>query len=174
VALALGASGAVVAEESASDSPSDDSGPKLRLPEHPLNLNFHLYAFSYHTDRDGVRQHGLDNELNAGLGLNYAFHEDERGIAFAEAGFYRDSGSRVAKLAGVGYHYKLGEHWKLGGALLGVLSDTYNNGRFFIAPVPMLAYDFGVVELNITYVPRFRDYNKFAVFGFFFSFPLGK
>lgn len=174
MALALGASGAVVAEESASDSPSDGSGPKLRLPEHPLNLNFHLYAFSYHTDREGVRQHGLDNELNTGLGLNYTFHEDERGIGFTEAGFYRDSGSRVAKLAGVGYQYKFGERLRLGGALLGVLSDTYNKGRFFIAPVPMLAYDLGPVQLNVTYVPRYRNYNKFAVFGFFFSFPLGK
>ena len=106
------------------------------------------------------------------MGLNYTLHEDERGIGFAEAGFYRDSGSRVAKLAGVGYQYKLGKRWRLGGALVGIQSRTYHDGRFFIAPLPMLSYDLGAVTLNAIYVPRYGEYNKFAVFGFYFSVPL--
>jgi hypothetical protein len=121
-----------------------------------------------------VRRNGLDNQLNLGLGLNYTLHEDELGIAFAEAGFYRDSGSHTAKLAGVGYQYKLGEHWRLGASLVGIHSPTYNEGRFFIAPLPMLSYDLGAVQLNVIYVPRYSKYNKFAVFGFYFGVPLGK
>lgn len=121
-----------------------------------------------------MRRSGVDNQLNLGLGLNYTLHDDERGIGFVEAGFYRDSGSNVAKLAGVGYQYKLGKHWRLGGALVGMHSPTYNHGRFFIAPLPILTYDFGPVKLNAVYVPRYGDYNPFAVFGFYFSVPLGK
>ena len=113
----------------------------------------------------------MDNELNLGLGLNYTVHEDERGIQFVGAGFYRDSGTRLAKLAGMGYQYKLGR-WRLGGALLGVQSETYNHGRAFIAPLPILTYDLGRVKLNAVYAPRYGQYNEFAVFGFYFSVPL--
>lgn len=116
----------------------------------------------------------MDNQLNLGLGLNYAFHEDASGIAIVEAGVYRDSGSHWAKLAGVGYQFKLGERWRLGGALVGVYSPTYNDGRFFIAPLPVVSYDLGAVQLNAIYVPRYRDYNQFAVFGLYFTIPFSK
>jgi len=121
-----------------------------------------------------VRRNGLGNELNLGLGLNYTVHEDERGIGFVEAGLYRDSGSRLAKIAGVGYQAKLGKRWRLGGALLAVQSKTYNDGSAFIAPLPILTYDLGKVKLNAVYIPRYGDYNEFAVFGFYFSVPLAK
>jgi hypothetical protein len=116
----------------------------------------------------------LDNQLNLGLGLNYTVREDARGIAFVEAGFYRDSGSHTAKIAGAGYQLKRGERWRLGGALVGVHSATYNHGRSFIAPLPIVTYDLGAVKLNAIYVPRYGEYNQFAVFGFYFSVPLGK
>ncbi len=121
-----------------------------------------------------MRRSGVDNQLNLGLGLNYTLHDDERGIGFVEAGFYRDSGSNVAKLAGVGYQYKLGKDWRLGGALVGLHSPTYNHGRFFIAPLPILTYDFGRAKLNLVYVPQYGEYNPFAVFGCYFSVPLSK
>jgi hypothetical protein len=91
-----------------------------------------------------------------------------------EAGFYRDSGSHLAKIAGVGYQYKLGKRWRLGGALVGVHSPTYNRGRFFIAPLPIATYDLGAVRLNAVYVPRYREYNPFAVLGLYFSLPLAR
>ena len=116
----------------------------------------------------------MDNELNVGLGLNYTIHDDERGIGFVEAGFYGDSGNNLAKVAGIGYQYKLGKHWRLGGALLAVQSETYNNGNAFIAPIPLLTYDFGPVKVNAIYVPKYGDYNQFAVFGVYFSIPLTK
>lgn len=148
-----------------------EPSPGIKTVDPRLNLNVHVYSFSYHTDRAGVRREGLDNEFNLGFGLNYAFHEDARGIGFVEAGFYRDSGSNLAKLAGAGYQFKFGEHWRLGGALVGVYSPTYNHGRFFVAPLPIVTYDFGAVKVNATYVPRYGEYNRFAVFGFYFSIP---
>ena len=120
-----------------------------------------------------MQRAGLDNELNLGLGFDYPVHDDERGIGFVQAGFYRDSGSHLAKIAGMGYQYKLGEHWRLGGLLLGVQSETYNGGGAFIAPIPLLTYDFGAVKLNAVYVPRYGNYNQFAVFGFYLSVPIG-
>lgn len=114
----------------------------------------------------------MNNEVNLGLGLNYTVRDDERGVSFAEVGLYRDSGSRLAKIAGMGYQYKFGRRWRLGGALLGVQSETYNHGSAFIAPLPIATYDLGAVKLNAIYVPRYGDYNQFAVFGVYFSLPL--
>ena len=116
----------------------------------------------------------MRNEVNLGFGLNYTTHEDERGVGFVEAGLYRDSGSNQAKLAGMGYQYKLEKRWRLGGALVAVQSQTYNRGNAFIAPLPIATYDLGPVKLNAIYVPRYGEYNQFAVFGFYFSLPLAK
>ena len=117
---------------------------------------------------------GLDNEANLGLGLSYRMREDDSGVSFVQAGFYRDSGSNLAKVVGVGYQYKLGERWRLGGALAGFHSRTYNHGDAFITPIPILTYDFGPARLNMIYLPRYGDYNHFSVFGFYFSVPLAR
>jgi hypothetical protein len=135
-------------------------------------LSVQVYGLSYHPDRQAMRRLGLDNEVNFGLGLNYTLHEDERGVRFLEAGLFRDSGRQAAAIAGLGYQFKYGTHWRLGGALVGVLGKTYNEGRFFIAPLPIASYDFGPFTLNATYVPRFREINQLAVFGLYLSLPL--
>lgn len=57
---------------------------------------------------------------------------------------------------------------------MGVYSPTYNHGKFFIAPLPVVSYDLGAVQLNAIYVPRYRDYNQFAVFGLYFTIPFMK
>ena len=75
---------------------------------------------------------------------------------------------------GLNYQFKLGERRRPGGALLGLVSPTCNRGRFFVAPLPIVSYDLGRVTLNALYAPRDRGYNPFAVFGFYFSMPLGK
>jgi hypothetical protein len=74
----------------------------------------------------------------------------------------------------VEYQYKLGERWRLGGALVGLVSPSYNHGGFFVAPLPIVSYDLGAVTLNAVYAPRYREYDEFAVFGFYFGIPLRK
>jgi hypothetical protein len=139
-----------------------------------LKLNVHVYGFSYHTDREGVRRSGVNNEMNLGFGLNYTLREDEEGISFVEGGLYRDSGRHVAKMAALGYQAKFGKRWRLGGALVAVHSPTYNEGRLLVGPLPIVTYDLGPVKLNAMYVPRIDGYNEFAVFGLYFSLPLGR
>lgn len=172
-ALAFGTSAAAATDGATEGSPTS-SPREVRPADRGSNFNLHIYGYSYHPDREGVRRNKLDNEINGGLGLNYVLHEDARGARFVEAGFYKDSGYNWAKLAGLGYQFKLGERWRLGGALVGVQSTTYNNGKFFIAPLPILTYDFGTVKLNAIYAPRYEEYNQFDVFGFYVSIPFGK
>ena len=57
-------------------------------------------------------------------------------------------------------------------ALLLFDSRTYNHGRPFIAPIPIVSYDLGPARLNAVYAPRVTDLNDFAVFGFYLSVPL--
>ena len=172
-ALVLGSPAAAAADGATGTSPPNPSR-ETRPADGQTNLNVHLYGFSYHPDRQGVRRNGLDNEINLGLGLNYEFHEDARGVAFVEGGAYRDSGRNLAKIAGVGYQFKLGERWRVGGALAGVSSPTYNRGRSFVAPLPIVTYDLGTVKVNAIYVPRYGEHNQFAVFGLYFSIPFPK
>lgn len=141
--------------------------------EHGPKLNLSLYGLSYHPDREGTHSSDLDNELNLGIGLNYTLRENERRITYVEAGFFQDSGSHTATLAGFGYQYKFG-NWRLGGALVSVYSPTYNEGQIAFAVLPVVTYDFGRVKVNAMYAPRISGYNKFAVFGFYFSLPFGQ
>lgn len=115
-----------------------EASREVRPADPRLKLNLHVFGVSYHPDREGTRNSNLDNELNIGLGLNYEFHNDDQGVATIEAGFFKDSGRNWAKFAGVGYQFKFGDRWRVGADLLAIDSQTYNNGRSFIAPVPRL------------------------------------
>lgn len=166
-ALALGSCGVL-------DARADDAGaPHDMPPADPLlHLELHVYGFSRHTDREGVRRAKLDNELNFGAGLSYEFHNDDLGTGFVAGGIYQDSGRHWAKLAGPGYQFKFGDYLRLGAVLPLIQSKTYNNGHAFVAPLPLLTVDLGIVKLNAMYAPKYRK-NEFAVFGFFFSLPFG-
>lgn len=116
----------------------------------------------------------LDNEVNPGLGLHYDFRDNERGVTFAEVGAYQDSGANLAKFVALGYQFKLGEHWKFGGALAVVHSQTYNDGVTFLGMFPLITYDAGPVKLNAVYFPKLGDFNEVAAFGFYISIPFGQ
>ena len=137
-------------------------------------LDLNVYGFSYHPDRETAHRLNLDNEVNPGLGLHYEFSNSERGIAFAEVGTYYDSGSNWAKLAALGYQFKFGKRWKIGGGLAVMKSRTYNDGEAFICAAPLITYDIGHIKLNAVYFPKFEPYNEVNTFGFYISIPLRK
>lgn len=147
---------------------------KARPADQQFSLHLHVFGLSYHPDRQGTRLRHLDNELNVGFGLGHRIHDNARGEANVEAGFFKDSGRNWAKFAGMGYQFKFGERWKLGADLLAINSPTYNKGRSFIAPIPRLTYDFDAVKLNATYIPRFAPLNDFAVYAIYLTVPLHK
>ena len=137
-------------------------------------LDLNVYGLSYHPDRKTVQRLHLDNEVNPGLGLHYELVTDARGITFAEVGAYDDSGSHWAKFAALGYQFKLGEHWRIGGALALIHSRTYNDGAAFIGMIPLITYDFGRVKLNAVYFPKVGHTNEVAAIGFYLSIPFRK
>jgi len=150
----------------------EDRGAALadQNTDSPHKINILIYGLSYHPDKRNKQ----DNEQNWGLGVNYEFFENTQGAGFVEAGVYRDSGSNLAKYAGAGYQFKFGKRWRIGAMLVGVQSQTYHEGRLFMAPIPVVTYDFGIVKLNAIYIPRYREYNQYAAFGLMFSIPFSE
>lgn len=124
------------------------------------DLGINLYGASYHFDREKAKEIGLTNEFNPGLGIRWRQARSEKLDLFVDAGFYDDSARHTAKLLGGGALWHAAERLRLGGGLVLLQSKTYNNGNAFIAPVPVLAYDWRRITFNLVYFPKFRDQNK--------------
>ena len=134
------------------------------------DFGVNVYGASYHFERSRAKQLGLDNEINPGLGVRYRDRLGERFDWFVDAGFYRDSGRNTALVAGPGALWRAGEGLRLGGALAYFHSDSYNGGRAFIAPVPVAAYEWRAVTLNVTYFPKVSSFNEINTLGFWLTF----
>lgn len=132
-------------------------------------LGINLYGLSYHFERDEARELGYDNEVNPGLGVRWRMPR-ERFDWFVDAGAYRDSGRNTALLAGGGAFWKPTERLRLGGALAFFHSDTYNDGDPFIAPLPLLAYEWRAVSANFVFFPKVSGVNEINTLGFWLTF----
>lgn len=141
---------------------------------HAGEFGINVYGLSYHFDRDRARENDLDNEFNPGLGLRWRFADWERWSFHADAGFFEDSGSNTAKIFGAAAMYKLGAGFRAGAALSLFHSDTYNSGDAFIAPVPLLSYEWRAVSLNATFFPKVSRFNDIPTLGFWITIWPGR
>ena len=133
----------------------------LPLPA-AADLGVNFYGLAYHFDRSRARDTGLDNEIIAGLGLRYRVPRSDRLQWIFEAGAYHDSGRNTALVAGAGALWKVTPGWRLGGGLVAFKSDTYNRGEAFVAPLPLAAYEFRSLTVNLTFIPRLSEVNDVA------------
>jgi hypothetical protein len=141
---------------------------------HADEIGINVYGLSYHFDRDRAQALGVDNEVNPGLGFRWQFAETERWRFFADAGVFNDSGRNTAVLAGAGALWHVAGGFQVGAALAVLNSDTYNDGRAFIAPLPLVAWDLGQVTLNATFFPKVERYNDVATLGFWVTLWPGR
>jgi len=130
------------------------------------------YGLAYHFERAEAKRINSDNEVNPGLGVRYDFYASGRHRWYAEAGIYYDSGRRWAKTADITWQYQL-----IGGLRGGVgafffYTPTYNRGNAFIAPLPVVSYDFGSAVLTMAYAPKYREKNVINTLGAFLSWKL--
>src|SRR5687768_15388711 len=120
------------------------------------DIGVNIYGLSWHLDGDKARAEGFDNWFNPGLGVRYRVPGEKIDV-FADAGFYRDSGRNTALLAGAAAHWKATQRARLGLAMVIFNSKTYNSGNTFIAPLPVAAWEFNSVTLNIVWMPKYRE-----------------
>ena len=125
-----------------------------------------VFGFSYHFDRDKAKALGVDNEFNPGLGLRWRTTVESNWDVILDGGAYRDSGRNTALYAGGGAMYHLTSRFKAGAALVLFHSDTYNDGTPFVAPLPVLGYDFDRFSVNMVYMPKIGSYNTINTLGF--------
>jgi hypothetical protein len=107
--------------------------------------------------------------VNPGLGVRFRKPWRERLDLFTDAGFYRDSARNRAVFIGSGGLWHATEGARLGLALVLMKSDTYNHGDAFIAPAPLVAYEWDRVGVSMVYFPKFRDVNLTNQVGFWLT-----
>jgi hypothetical protein len=132
-------------------------------------LGINVYGFSYHFDREEAEARGQDNEVNPGLGVRYRV-PGGKFDPFLDGGVYRDSARNTAVYAGGGFFWKPTERLRLGGAVAVFKSDTYNNGDAFFAPVPLIAYEWRRVTLNVVYIPKIDSVDTLNTLAFWLTF----
>jgi hypothetical protein len=133
-------------------------------------LGITFFGLSYHFNRDQAKANGLDNTFNPGLGVRYRFAQVDRWSFDAQVAAYYDSGRKNALVAGVAALWHVGGGFHAGAALVVFDSPTYNNGRAFVAPIPLVGYDWGAFTLNATFVPKVERFNDVATLGVFVTF----
>ena len=135
-------------------------------PAQANEWGINVYGLSYHFDRDRARALDVDNEFNPGVGVRYKFGQWQSVSFHAEAGIFYDSGRNWAKVVGGVALWEVLPRFHIGGAVALFHSDTYNRGDVFVAPLPLLAYDWGPATLNLTYFPKLSNFNDVATLGF--------
>jgi hypothetical protein len=135
------------------------------------DVGVNIYGFSWHLNADQAHAQGMDNWFNPGLGVRYRV-PGERFDYFFDAGVYHDSGRNMALLAGGGAYWRATERARLGFAVAAFNSKTYNNGKTFIAPLPLLGWEFGPAMLNVMWAPKLREVNEVNTLGFWLSYWL--
>ncbi len=128
-----------------------------------------IYGLAYHFERAEAKRIGASNEVNPGLGIRRELYTQGAHHIYGEAGIYYDSGRRWAKTADVTWQYEL-----IGGLRGGIgafffYTPTYNRGKAFVAPVPVMSYDFGPAVLSVAYAPKYQDKNVINTLGAFVS-----
>jgi len=103
--------------------------------------------------------------VNPGLGVRLRM--PRQGFDwFLDGGAYHDSGRNTALYAGGGAFWKPTGRLRLGLALAIFHSDTYNRSAAFIAPLPLAAYEWRAVSLNLMYSPKLGGVNDINTLGF--------
>jgi hypothetical protein len=141
--------------------------------EHRWSID--VYGLSYHWNRELAHRNNTDNERNLGIGLNYEFERTPTSRTFADAGMYLDSGRNIARYGGVGWQGRLGQsRFMGGGAIVLFHSETYNDNHPFVAPVPLLTYEFTKFSMTLFHFIKYEHLNHVAVSGLFVTIPIGK
>ncbi|MEA3195880.1 MAG: hypothetical protein QOD26_4213 [Betaproteobacteria bacterium] len=133
------------------------------------DVGVNIYGLSWHIDGDKARADNADNWFNPGLGVRYRV-PGETFDFFFDAGAYRDSGRNTAVLAGGAAHWRATQSARLGLALVMFNSKTYNGGNTFIAPLPVAAWEFRSVTVNMVWMPKVHEMNGINTLGFWLTY----
>ena len=133
-------------------------------------IGVNIYGASYHFERERAEELGLDNEFNPGVGLRARMPYSERIDWVFDAGLYRDSAGETAAVLGAAGLWKATEHLRLGAALALFRSETYNSGDLALAPLPLAAWEWRWLTINVAYAPRISGLNEVSTLSFWLTY----
>lgn len=126
-------------------------------------LGVNIFGISYHYKSQTYINNGSTtdyNQINSGIGVQYAVPAGTRNTWFAEAGIFKDSKAMRARYAALGYKW-----WPvsyLGGGLAIALLDSESYG-VPIAPLPVITVRGGRMALNATWIPALDSTESGAI-----------
>ena len=134
-------------------------------------FGLNLHGFSYHpdeTDSNGLKF----KSFNPGVGGRFVLSESKRHVWLTEGGIYKNSSGHASKYVGAGYRFKLPVGFQIGPSIALYQSPDQNSGDAFFAPLLVLSYRYQRVLFHVVPVPRYKDVNRNAAIGFYFTVNL--
>jgi Antimicrobial peptide resistance and lipid A acylation protein PagP len=123
-----------------------------------------INGLSKHFDvNDSAFPNGL-NEKNWGLGYEYNFEKAENQTIewLVNTGFFKDSLNGTAVYLGGGGMVKVAEinaiRLKFGVEATGFYSSEYNQGRPFVALLPIINLGTDSISVNVTVIPKVQQF----------------
>jgi hypothetical protein len=134
-----------------------------------FGVNF--YGFSYHPDKADSNGNHF-HAWNPGLGAQYTFFQQGRHRFLIDGGIYRNSSAHHSEYISAAYRFRLGFGFELGPVVALYHSPDQNSGKAFIAPLLVFAYRYKRLTLQVVPVPKYKDVNRNAAVGMYFTIRL--
>jgi hypothetical protein len=136
-------------------------------------FGMNVYGFSYHPDKADSNGNHF-HSWNPGLGAQYTFLQRNRHRLLVDGGIYRNSSAHASEYVSGVYRFRLFGGFEFGPVVALYHSPDQNSGKAFIAPLLVLAYSYKRVTLQIVPVPKYKNVNRNAAIGMYFTIRLLK
>ena len=140
-------------------------------PANCASIGLNLYGISYHLDRDAARRRNF-NEFNEGIGLHLSAYEDRYNFVYLEAGRFKDTFENGATYYAVGYRFRPIKYISLGLNFMQYDSKSIRNRVY--TPIPVLAFDYKIASVKMSYLPKYRDISSYDSFVAYLTLRLVK
>ena len=134
-------------------------------------FGINLYGFSYHPDKADSNGNHF-HAWNPGIGAQYTFFHHDRHRFLFDGGIYRNSSAHHSEYISAGYRFRPAWGFELGPVLAFYHSPDQNSGKTFIAPLLVFAYRYKRLTLQVVPVPKYKDVNRNAAIGMYFTWAL--
>lgn len=140
---------------------------------HGYEFGINLHGVSYHPDEADSTGRRF-NSFNPGMGARLVLKESAKHIWLTEGGIYKNSTGHASKYLGGGYRFKLPAGFQLGPSIILYQSPDQNSAKAFLAPLAVLSWRYRDLLLHVVPVPRYKDVNRNAAVGLYFTFNVWK
>ena len=134
------------------------------------DLGINIHGFSIHSDKYDINTGKKLENFNYGAGINYLFYKNGRNSLGLEAGIFRNSKDDAAEYGGLSYRFRIVSGFALGVGITAFNSSAVNDGKFAVAPLPLMTFRHNAFAFNVLYAPRLHNISRTALYTFYFTY----